>query len=143
MTEQPYLMRISFVPMTQCDYRTFLVSNIQRYADLQVQTGTRNPIEALEQARKELGRLLPHGMRSKNQHLLSVQDDETGATVGQVWIGIDDRRAPPCAFVYDLVIQEAFRQRGYGAQVIRALHDLVIALGAARISLKPPDASQG
>ncbi len=122
-------------PMTESEFQAYLEFDIRRYAEEQIKAGNWHPSEALEESRKEHRQLLPDGLATKNQYLFSIQEEETGSRVGTVWFAVDDRRAKPSVFVYDFVIQDEFRRKGYGTQALRALEEKVKELGADKISL--------
>jgi len=129
---------VRLVPMSKSDYQAFLESGIQRYAEEHVKAGNWHPSEALEKSRKEhqqLLQLLPDGVATKNQYLFSIADEETGSKVGMIWFAVDDKRLQPSAFVYDFMIYEEFRRRGYGTQAMRTVEEKVRELGVTKISL--------
>jgi len=126
---------VRLVPMSKSDYQAFLESGIQRYAEEHVKAGNWHPSEALEKSRKEHQQLLPDGVATKNQYLFSIADEETGSKVGMIWFAVDDKRLQPSAFVYDFMIYEEFRRRGYGTQAMRTVEEKVRELGVTKISL--------
>ena len=126
---------VQLIPLTEDEYQTYLESDIRRYAEEQVKAGNWYASEAAEKSRQEHQQLLPDGLATKNHYLFSLEDEETGSKVGVIWFALDDQTPPRSAFVYDLMIQDEFRRRGYGAQALRALEIKVKELGASKISL--------
>ena len=126
---------IRLVPMTETEYPAYLESDIQRYAEEQVKAGNWHPSEALERSRREHQQLLADGLATPNQYIFSLQDEETGLKVGAIWFAVDDKRLRPSAFVYDFVIYDEFRRKGYGTQALRALENKIKELGVNKISL--------
>jgi len=122
-------------PMTETEFRVYLEDDIQRYAQAQVRAGNWHPTEAMEKSRKEHQQLLPDGLASKNQHLFSIMDEELGCQVGVIWFAVYDEGLRPSVFIYDFLIHDDFRRRGYGTQALEALEDKVKELGIDRISL--------
>jgi len=84
--------------------------------------------------RKDFERLLPDGLKTRNQHLLSIRGAE-GAQIGFLWWTVIDRTSGTEAFVLDLVIFPPFRRRGYAKEAMRRLEDHVSELGLVTISL--------
>jgi len=121
--------------MTEIEYQAYLESDIQRYAEEQVKAGNWHPSEALEKSRKEHQQLLPDGLATKDKYLFSVQDQDTGSKVGIIWFAVDYKRLEPLAFIYDFVIDEEFRRRGYGTRALQALEEKAKELGVTKISL--------
>jgi RimJ/RimL family protein N-acetyltransferase len=122
---------VRLVPMTEREFQAYLECDVQRYAQEHIKAGDWHPSEALEKSRREHHRLLPNGLASKNQYLLSIEAEELGAKVGIIWFAVHDT----FAFVYDLLIHDKFRHRGYGTQALVALEQKVRRLGVDTISL--------
>ncbi|MBP8251516.1 MAG: GNAT family N-acetyltransferase [Herpetosiphon sp.] len=79
--------------------------------------------------------MLPQGVDTPNQYLFSVLDAETGTKVGLIWFAERRNGSQSSAFIYDIVINEVFRQQGYGKQTMRMLETNVNELGLDTISL--------
>jgi len=52
-----------------------------------------------------------------------------------IWFVVTDKALHPSAFIYDFVIYEEFRRRGYGRQTLTALEEKAKELGLDTISL--------
>jgi ribosomal protein S18 acetylase RimI-like enzyme len=89
---------------------------------------------AAEIAQQEFDRLLPNGLDTENQHLLSVRI-EGDAHVGFLFLTIIQRMTGPEAFILDLVIFQNFRRKGYGEEALLQLEQYVSELGLKTISL--------
>ena len=122
---------VRLVPMTETEFQAYLECDVKRYAQEHIKAADWNPSEALEKSRREHDRLLPNGLASKNQHLFSIEAEELGAKVGIIWFAVHNASA----FVYDLLIHDRFRRRGYGTQALVALEEEVRRLGVDTISL--------
>jgi ribosomal protein S18 acetylase RimI-like enzyme len=71
----------------------------------------------------------------KNHYLFSLEDDHAGVKVGIIWFAVRDKASHPSAFIYDFVIYEEFRRRGYGRQTLTGLEEKAKELGLDTISL--------
>ena len=80
--------------------------------------------------------MLPNGLASPDNYLYAIWSDEAplDAPVGVLWIAVL-RRKPAQAFIYDFIIFEPYRRRGYGRQALLAVEDKVRALGLDTIGL--------
>lgn len=125
---------VQLVPMTESDLHVYLQNAIEEYAQEHVKAGNWHPSEALQQSEKEFQQLLPDGVASKDQYLFSIID-ATGLKVGLLWFAVRYQSSQPYAFVYDFLIYEEFRRRGYGKQAFAVLEELVQELGLDSISL--------
>lgn len=125
---------VTLVPMTQVELDAYLESSIREYADEHVLAGNWDADTALERSQDEFAKLLPQGVSTPKQYIFAICD-ELGNKIGMIWFA-DQRDTPDkAAFIYDFVIQETYRGRGYGAPAMRALEEQVRAIGIHKISL--------
>ena len=122
---------VKLIPMQQAEFEAYLEDDIRRYARAHVQAGSWEPSEALKKSRKEHEQLLPDGLASKNQHLFTIVDENTRAKVGSLWVKIQGRRA----FIYDFIIAEALRGRGYAKQALAALDEMLKSMSVETVGL--------
>jgi len=127
---------VRLVPMSETEFRTWREDSIERYAQENVQAGHWDPADALELSERAFHELLPDRLSSKNQYLLSIEDEGRGTKVGVIWFGVRDQGLGRSAFVYDFLVFEEFRQLGYGSQALRALEEKAKELGLDTISLQ-------
>jgi ribosomal protein S18 acetylase RimI-like enzyme len=122
------------VPMTQPEYDRWLEKSVGEYAADKVKAGAWQPGDALERSAKEFAHLLTDGVHSKDQHLYMLEDEATGKKVGMIWVAAVNW-GKPIAFIYDIVVDEDQRGKGYGKQAMLALEDVVRGLGLDEIGL--------
>jgi len=127
---------VQLLPMTQPEYDAWLDSAIKDYAQDKVQAGAWEAGEALERSRVEFHKLLPAGLESPDNHLYSIWSDDAplDIPVGVLWVAIPSWKRT-MAFIYDIIVFEPYRRRGYGRQAMLALEDKVRALGLDSIGL--------
>lgn len=116
-------------PIQQEDFETFLEREIRGYAEDHVRNGNWSPEGALERSRKEFEHYLPDGIHSKNQYLYSILVEDN--KVGVLWVEVKDQKA----FIYDFVIDEAFRGRGYGKQALAAMDEKLKSMSVESVGL--------
>ena len=102
---------VKLVKMQQEDFEPYFERDIREYAEEHVRNGNWSAEEALERSRKEHQQLLPDGLESRNQYLFSIID-ASDQKLGVLWVNIENGRA----FIYDFIIDESFRGKGYGKQ---------------------------
>ena len=88
----------------------------------------------MQESEKAFQHLLPDGLRSKDNYLFSIVGDE-GRSVGYLWFAVQGLENNRHDFVFDFVIFEQYRRRGYGRQAFLALENEVKALGLDDIRL--------
>jgi len=120
--------------MTSDEVTVFLAGQRADYAaELLASRTAASAADAAARADEELTGLLGDGPALARQTLLSV-DSQLGP-VGSLWLEVADTDVGSRAFVYDLVIAETQRRRGYGQAAMRALEDHCRARGVTVIAL--------
>ncbi len=122
-------------PMTESEFQAYRKGAMEELARERVREGDWQPEDALHKAEQEFQRMLPQGVHTQNQYLLSIQADQTGLNVGMLWFALRGSAPYLAAFIYDFLISEQFRQRGYGTQALSALDEKAKELGVATIAL--------
>ncbi|WP_052590264.1 GNAT family N-acetyltransferase [Luteipulveratus mongoliensis] len=105
--------RITLQPMTSQQFDDFMSEQRSSYVETRVQMGE-SPELAREIADTQFAALVPDGLNSPGQRFWTAYDGDT--TVGTLWI--DDSQ--PRAFVYDVIVDEAQRRKGYGRSIMTA-----------------------
>ncbi|HYC37899.1 MAG TPA: GNAT family N-acetyltransferase [Usitatibacter sp.] len=122
-------------PMTAAEFTRYLEAAIPAYAQAHVQAGDCVPEEAVERAKDDYDNLLPLGLLTPDNHLCSIRADAISEPVGMIWFSLKQSRWGKSAYIYDFLVYEAARGKGYGSQTLRALEALLAAQGVTRLSL--------
>lgn len=117
-------------PIQQEDFERFLEREIRGYAEDHVRNGNWSPEGALERSKKEFEHYLPDGIHSKDQYLYSIID-ENGNKIGVLWVQVKEQKA----FIFDFVIDEAFRGKGYGKQALAAMDEKLLSMNVESVEL--------
>lgn len=121
---------IKLEPLQQEDFERFLERAIRDYAEDHVRNGNWSQEGAVDRSRKEFEQYLPDGIHSRDQYLYSIID-ENGNNIGVLWVQVKDRKA----FIFDFIIDEAFRGKGYGKQALAAMDEKLVAMNAESVGL--------
>ena len=121
---------VKLEPIQQEDFERFLEREIRSYAEDHVRNGNWSPEGALERSRKEFEHYLPDGIHSQDQYLYSIFD-ESGDKIGVLWVQVKDQKA----FIFDFVIEEAFRGKGYGKQALAAMDEKLKSMDVESVGL--------
>jgi RimJ/RimL family protein N-acetyltransferase len=124
---------IRLIPMTESEYEAYLEKTIPEYAADKARAGDWSEGEALERSRQSYAELLPQGVRTENNYLFRIQLEESGEGIGMVWMKHEAPR--PYGFIFDIMLNEAQRGKGYGKQAMLALDEFAKSLGLERIGL--------
>ena len=77
--------------------------------------------------------VLKDGSKTKDHLVLQALDKGTGAVVGHLWVHADEERKR--AFLYDIVVFERFRGRGYGRSIMDLLDTTLKQMGMETVEL--------
>ena len=119
--------------MTKSEFEAYLDKAISDYAADKAKAGDWSVEEALERSRKSYHGLLPQGVETEHNYLFRIQLEESGEKVGMIWMKHETPR--PHGFIFDIVLDEAQRGKGYGKQAMLALEGFAKELGLETISL--------
>lgn len=121
---------ITLQPLQQTDFERFLERGVREYAADHVRNGNWPAEGSLERSRKEFEQYLPEGIHTPDQYLWSILD-ETGNGIGVLWVQVKEQKA----FIFDFIIDEAFRGKGYGKQALAAMDETLRAMEVESVAL--------
>ncbi len=125
----------TLMPMRPERYGPYLEAAIVGYAQDNVSAGRWAEVGALERSREDFAGLLPQGLATPHNFLYEILADEGGSTVGCLWVHIERKHGAVSAYLYDLVIEPAFRRQGHAVRALQALEAIAVAAGAVGIGL--------
>jgi len=129
---------LRFVPLPAGDYDRWWAWATRDYANDHVTSGNWTAEEALGKSEGEFRKLLPNGVETPGHFLFGLEEPESQHLVGVAWFRADrgpEAPRPPAVFIYDLLIYEPFRGRGYGTQAMGLIEEKARELGFDTISL--------
>jgi ribosomal protein S18 acetylase RimI-like enzyme len=121
------------IPMTQPEYDEYLKHLIPDYAAENVRAGYWDESEALEKSRQQVESLLPQGLQTKDNYIYSLFDG--GHKVGMIWMKAEMNRPVKGGFIFDVIVDERFRGKGYGKQVMALIEEKARELELKSIGL--------
>ena len=126
---------IRFVPFTEVDYRAWLLQSVPDFALTNVHEGRWTLAESIEKSKEAHASLLPHGLRTPGHFFVRLQDADSGADVGTLWWEEADRPAGREAWIYNLLVDEAARRRGYARAALHELERVARERGMQQLGL--------
>ncbi|OYU44276.1 MAG: GNAT family N-acetyltransferase [Burkholderiales bacterium PBB4] len=121
--------------MTEAEYQDYLEASIPAYAQDKILSGQWAPSEALALARQSMQDSLPQGLDTVDNYLYTLRHGATEEVVGMLWIAAQQRGVRKVAYVYDVIVHEAYRRQGHATRAFAALEKEVLALGLSGIGL--------
>jgi ribosomal protein S18 acetylase RimI-like enzyme len=116
---------------------------VREYAEEKVKAGAWLAEDALERSRKEFATLLPEGVDTPDNYLYAIHDTASNTDVGVLWLADRTWNGQRLAFVYEVLVYEEFRRRGYGRAGMLALEEKARALGIPKMALHVFGSNQG
>ena len=118
--------------MTAEEYGVFLGRAVAEYAEDKARAGAWRAEEALERSRAEFEQLLPDGLATPGQLLFTAYDGDDA--VGLLWLSLP-AEARPAAWVFDVWVEPAARDRGYGRAIMLAGERELVKHGVGELAL--------
>ena len=112
------------------EYREYLVRD---YAQDKVRSGAWSKAEAEDKSANAVDGLLPEGPATRGHFLYSVRDESVPAEVGILWVS--PRDSGRSLWIYDIIVHERFRGRGYASRILDLVEDKARELGARKVEL--------
>jgi RimJ/RimL family protein N-acetyltransferase len=122
---------VDLLPMTAAEFDAY-----KNYAlDDYTRDGKQGTWPSAEIAQEQFNKLLPEGLKTPNQHLLSIKLKDNFILLGFLWLTVIQRQAGPEAFILDFVIFPEFRRQGYGTDALLSTDRYAASVGVKFISL--------
>ena len=126
---------VTLVGLEEASFRKYRESLVRDYAADKVRSGVWSSEEAEEKSANDIDGLLPEGPATPEHYLYSVEDQSIPAEVGILWISPRDSGVGRSVWIYDIIVHEKFRRRGYASRILRLADDRARELGADKIEL--------
>jgi ribosomal protein S18 acetylase RimI-like enzyme len=118
--------------ITQNEFEQWHATTELAYAKDKMQANGLTWEEALALSKKSFADLLPAGLNTPHNYLYCIEHE--GEKAGQVWFALQGKDLNR-AFIYDLIVEEKFRGKGLGRQLMMLAEIEARHLGAVKIGL--------
>lgn len=122
-------------PMTVQEFAKWRLPQIVEYAAEMARNAGRTTEDLMSPSEREFDGLLPQGSETPGHLLLIAEDAGTGEQIGWLWIAERDSDAGKVAWIYDIVVNEALRGKGYGGALMAQAEVHAREMGVGRIEL--------
>jgi ribosomal protein S18 acetylase RimI-like enzyme len=120
-------------PATQAEFDYWLPQAEAGYAEQIIASGAMSPEAAREKARRDTERVFSAGLGTPGQLVFRVIAQDL--PVAWLWLAVPGPDDPTMAWVYNVVVDEAYRGRGYGRQTMLLAEQEARAQGMTSIGL--------
>jgi RimJ/RimL family protein N-acetyltransferase len=121
--------------MDETPFREYRKHLVREYAQDKVRSGVWSKAEAEDKSASDVDGLLPEGPTTRGHFLYSVRDESVPAEVGVLWISPRDSGAGQSLWIYDILVDERFRRRGYASRILELVDDKARELDAGKVEL--------
>ena len=125
---------VTLEPIAAQAWEAWRRAAILGYARDNIRIGAWPAAGSKARATADLARILPDGQATPGHDFRSIVNEDRVA-VGVLWFAPNEAPHRRAIFIWDIVISEAFRSRGYGRAALEALEPLAQALGYDEIEL--------
>jgi len=126
--------KIFLKPITSEEFSRWRAIAVKTYAAEKQKSGLLKN-EAEEVANTSFNSLLPENEKTPNHYLFSVVESDTGLRVGTLWWGLQKQGNGLSPWIYDILLEESARGKGYGRATMLAAEASVRENGHRRLGL--------
>jgi len=122
--------------MTVQEFAGWREPQIEEYAAEMARNSGRPTGELMTHSEQGFDELLPGGSTTPGHRLLFAEDVASGERIGWLWIAErDSDGGGNVAWIYDIVVDEALRGKGYGRALMAQAEIQAKEMGLGRIAL--------
>ena len=125
---------MKITPMSEAEYNVWAPRSREGYAADKMKANGLTKEEAGKIAEADFARLLPDGLKSPDNFLFTIKDEKQNIA-GFCWFVVRGAENNRRAFVCDIVVEEAYRGKGCGKQMMRHMEGEAKSMGLKRIGL--------
>ena len=130
-------MPITIRNMTQQAYDAFYRWSVKQHTAELMEQKCLPCKEASKEASKELAGMLPDGLNTGNNFLMSIVNGDE--MIGFIWTLHEETNGKKQCFLCDFAIWEEYRRKGYAAQALRLMEKEAIHAGCQECVLYVAD----
>ncbi|WP_080848058.1 GNAT family N-acetyltransferase [Cytobacillus gottheilii] len=113
-------MNIVLKKMSEEEFTVYFENKVKRYSHvLSENVHEVSSEDPIYKARKLLNNILPKGVQTSNHYLFNIF--ESDQLIGFVWIKVEKEKKS--AFLYEIIIFEEYRGKGFGTKVMKNIED--------------------
>ena len=130
------MLELRMRPMTAREFADWRLPQIVEYAAEMARNAGHTTEELMSHSQQEFDELLPGGWKTPGHRLLFAEVASTGERIGWLWIAErESDGGGKVAWIYDIVVYEALRGKGYGRALMAQAEVQAKEMGLGRIAL--------
>ena len=108
---------------------------IQEYAKAKVKSGNWSEKDALQLSKKSFLSFLPNDKDATGHSIMTIVDSKSHEKVEVLWVEWNNKEYN-ATFIWDIIIYENFRRKGFGSAALKQLENLCKDKGSSSICLQ-------
>lgn len=113
---------MQFRVMDDTTFEDYMATSAVSYARDRMRTDRISEPDALRFVAEQRSAILTQGMNTPDHYFYGLFDEDRNVVVGRVWLYLSQKKH--AAFLYDIVIFEDQRRKGYGQSAIAGLREM-------------------
>lgn len=123
---------VYFEPFKEDEFKQYWNYSVNSWKKDMVRAGLIDERVTFKEAEEQIKRFVPNGLKTPNHYFMHIVSE--GQKIGNLWLEIRKRGATE-AYLWDILINEDQRGKGYGKSTMAKIHQFAKEKGAAKISL--------
>lgn len=125
---------MQMMKMDESEFKKFYDRSLLEFAKQHAEDTGSALEDCLIKAKAAINKHLPDGINTKDHYVYHLKN-ESLQPVGYLWFGIRGESKQKNVFIYDILVEESFRGRGYSKIILKWLESETKSLGINEISL--------
>ena len=136
-------MVITVRKMTSKEFERFCHWSIDNHVKELLEETSMSKEEALKEAKQEFTTMLPDGLRTEHNYLMTIEEKDNKEVVGFIWTIHEETEGKKQSFVCDFFIYESKRRKGYATAALAAVEKKAVEAGCQESVLFVADSNYG
>lgn len=111
-------MSVRIRKMTEAEYEYFYQWSVEQHTRELMEELQLSKEDAFKETLEEVSEMLPDGINTQNNYLMSIVESETEEVVGFIWTLHEEYEGRKQSFICDLAIWEPRRRKGYAEETL-------------------------
>ena len=112
-------MSVKIRKMTNDEFENFCQWSVEDHAKELMEERQMPQEEAIMKAKEEVAQMLPNGLNTKHNYLMTIVEEDSEESAGFIWMIHEETAGKKQSFVCDFVLWESKRRKGYATETLR------------------------
>lgn len=111
-------MSVKIRKMTNKEFENFCQWSLENHARELMEEFRMSQAEAIMNAKEELDQMLPNGLNTEHNYLMTIVEEDSEERAGFIWTIREETEGKKQSFVCDFAIWESKRRKGYATETL-------------------------